>query len=362
MARFVRSTVLGGTFETTVRYTGLEPLSTGVSGAVCSARDQIGQQPVAVKKLSEPLKTAGNARHIFKEIQLLKHLKHENIINLVDIFISPSEDIYLVTDLMQTDLQTLLKTKPIEGEFVQFFVYQIMRGLKYIHSAGVVHRDLNPGNILVNENCDLKICDFGLARVQEPQMTGYVSTRYYRAPETMLTCQRYDEHVDIWSTGCIFAEMLQGKPLFPGRDHIDQFRVTTEVLGTPSENVIAKITAQNTLRYIGSLPKREGKPLSDIFRNADPKAINLLGKTLVFDPQGRISASEALASPYFAPYHDPTDEPTAEKVFDGNCDGSYCSDDVWKSKLYAEVLGFYEKAVLQESVERWTLSQPIALG
>ena len=74
---------------------------------------------------------------------------------------------------------------------------------------------------------------------------GYVSTRYYRAPETMLTWKRYDEHVDIWSTGCIFAEMLQGKPLFPGRDHIDQFRVTTEVLGTPSENVIAKITAQN---------------------------------------------------------------------------------------------------------------------
>ncbi|KAJ5283346.1 p38 MAP kinase [Penicillium chrysogenum] len=260
MGRFVRSTVLGGTFETTVS----------------SARDQIGQQPVAVKKLSEPLKTAGNAQHIFKEIQLLKHLKHENIINLVDPFISPSEDIYLVTDLMQTDLQTLLKTKPIEGEFVQFFVYQIMaRLLVTVRGAGVVHRDLNPGNILVNENCDLKICDFGLARVQEHQMMGYVSTRYYRAPETMLTWQRYDEHVDIWSTGCIFAEMLQGKPLFPGRDHIDQFRVTTEVLGTPPENVIAKITAQNTLRYIGSLPKREGKPLSDIFRNADPKAINL---------------------------------------------------------------------------------------
>jgi p38 MAP kinase len=192
-------------------------------------------------------------------------------------------------------------------------------------------------------------------------MMGYFSTRHYKAPETMLACQRYDEYVDIWSTGCIFAEMLQGKPLFPGRDHIDQFRVITEVLGTPSENVIAKITTQITLRYIGSLPKREGKSLSDIFPNADPKAINLLGKTLVFDPQGRISASEALASPYLAPYHDPTDEPTAEKIFDWICNGSCCSDDVWKSKIYAEVLGFHEKAVLQQSVARWTLSQPMVL-
>lgn len=106
-----------------------------------------------------------------------------------------------------------------------------------MHSAGVVHRDLvspflafclyfcilsiyhqKPSNILVNENCDLKICDFGLARIQDPQMTGYVSTRYYRAPEIMLTWQKYDVAVDIWSTGCIFAEMLEGKPLFPGKD------------------------------------------------------------------------------------------------------------------------------------------------
>lgn len=114
-----------------------------------------------------------------------------------------------------------------------------------MHSAGVVHRDLKPSNILINENCDLKICDFGLARVQEAQMTGYVSTRYYRAPEIMLTWRRYNEKVDIWSAGCIFAEMIIGKPLFPGKNHINQFMVITQMLGSPPENVIANITSEN---------------------------------------------------------------------------------------------------------------------
>ena len=109
------------------------------------------------------------------------------------------------------------------------------RGLKYVHSAGVVHRDLKPSNILVNENCDLKICDFGLARIQDPQMTGYVSTRYYRAPEIMLTWQKYDIEVDIWSAGCIFAEMLEGKPLFPGKI------MSTSSLSLPSFSVLLRM-------------------------------------------------------------------------------------------------------------------------
>jgi len=108
-----------------------------------------------------------------------------------------------------------------------------------------VHRDLKPSNILINENCDLKICDFGLARIQDPQMTGYVSTRYYRAPEIMLTWQKYDVEVDIWSAGCIFAEMLEGKPLFPGKDHVNQFSIITELLGTPPDDVIQTICSEN---------------------------------------------------------------------------------------------------------------------
>lgn len=108
-----------------------------------------------------------------------------------------------------------------------------------------MHRDLKPSNILINDNCDLKICDFGLARVKEAHMTGYVSTRYYRAPEIMLTWKRYSEKVDIWSAGCILAEMILAQPLFLGKDHIDQFFVITQLLGSPPEEMVANVTSQN---------------------------------------------------------------------------------------------------------------------
>jgi p38 MAP kinase len=155
-----------------------------------------------------------------------------------------------------------------------------------VHSAGVVHRDLKPSNILINENCDLKICDFGSARTENPLMTGYVSTRYYRAPEVMLTWRSYNAEIDIWSAGCIFAEMLEGKPLFPGKDHLHQYSIITELLGTPPKDFISTIAAESvgipknqcsgivfrlrqTLRFVESLPKRERHPLKNKFKNAE---------------------------------------------------------------------------------------------
>ena len=125
-----------------------------------------------------------------------------------------------------------------------------------------MHRDLKPSNILINENCDLKICDFGLARIQDPQMTGYVSTRYYRAPEIMLTWQKYDVEVDIWSAGCIFAEMLDGKPLFPGKDHVNQFSIITELLGTPPDDVIETIRSFDEAGNVTRFTDRRGKVTS----------------------------------------------------------------------------------------------------
>ncbi|KAK8217363.1 MAPK protein hog1 [Zalaria obscura] len=245
MAEFVRAQIFGTTFEITSRYTDLQPVGMGAFGLVCSAKDQLTNQAVAVKKIMKPFSTPVLSKRTYRELKLLKHLRHENVISLSDIFISPLEDIYFVTELLGTDLHRLLTSRPLEKQFIQYFLYQILRGLKYVHSAGVVHRDLKPSNILVNENCDLKICDFGLARIQDPQMTGYVSTRYYRAPEIMLTWQKYDVEVDIWSAGCIFAEMLEGKPLFPGKDHVNQFSIITELLGTPPDDVIQTICSEN---------------------------------------------------------------------------------------------------------------------
>ncbi|KAL4877474.1 mitogen-activated protein kinase mpkC [Aspergillus karnatakaensis] len=342
MAEFIRSEILGTTFETTSRYANLQPVGLGTAGIVCSAYDLISEQSVAIKKMMKPFDSAAVAKRTYREVKLLKQLRHDNLINMSDIFISPLEDVYIVTELLGTDLHRLLSAKPLEGKFVQYFTYQILRGLKYIHSAGVIHRDLKPGNILINENCDLKICDFGLARLQEPQMTGYVSTRYYRAPEIMLTWQRYGNKVDLWSVGCIVAEMLLGRPLFPGTDHINQFLLITELLGNPPDELINRITTKNTRRMVQSLQKHNPRPLREIFLGAEETAIDLVAKLLDFDPDRRISAEQGLKHPFMAAYHDPTDEPIAAEKFDWSFNDATLPKDEWKIMIYSEVLDFFQ--------------------
>ncbi|KAI8363749.1 MAP kinase SakA [Mortierella sp. GBAus27b] len=351
MAQFAKLSIFGTVFEVTTRYVDLQPVGMGAFGLVCSAKDELTGQPVAIKKIMKPFSTPVLAKRTYRELKLLKHLKHENIISLSDIFISPLEDIYFVTELLGTDLHRLLTSRPLDKQFIQYFLYQILRGLKYLHSAGVVHRDLKPSNILVNENCDLKICDFGLARIQDPQMTGYVSTRYYRAPEIMLTWQKYDVAVDIWSAGCIFAEMLEGKPLFPGKDHVNQFSIITELLGTPPDDVIQTIGSENTLRFVQSLPRREKIPLTTKFPNTDPVALDLLEKMLVFDPKKRVTAGDALYHRYLEPYHDPEDEPVAAEVFDWSFNDADLPVDTWKVMMYSEILDFHHVEDPQSQAE-----------
>lgn len=339
---FIRTQIFGTVFEITNRYSDLNPVGMGAFGLVCSATDTLTNQQVAIKKIMKPFATAVLAKRTYRELKLLKHLRHENLICLQDIFLSPLEDIYFVTELQGTDLHRLLQTRPLEKQFVQYFHYQILRGLKYVHSAGVVHRDLKPSNILINENCDLKICDFGLARIQDPQMTGYVSTRYYRAPEIMLTWQKYDVEVDIWSAGCIFAEMIEGKPLFPGKDHVHQFSIITDLLGSPPSDVIDTICSENTLKFVTSLRHRDPIPFSERFKTVEPDAVDLLEKMLVFDPKKRITAADALAHPYLAPYHDPTDEPVAEAKFDWHFNDADLPVDTWRVMMYSEILDFHK--------------------
>ncbi|XDB51099.1 hypothetical protein ABFV05_004715 [Capra hircus] len=215
-----------------------------------SAYDTRLRQRVAVKKLSRPFQSLIHARRTYRELRLLKHLKHENVIGLLDVFtpatsLEDFSEVYLVTTLMGADLNNIVKCQALSDEHVQFLVYQLLRGLKYIHSAGIIHRDLKPSNVAVNEDCELRILDFGLARQADEEMTGYVATRWYRAPEIMLNWMHYSQTVDIWSVGCIMAELLQGKALFPGSDYIDQLKRIMEVVGTPSPEVLAKISSEH---------------------------------------------------------------------------------------------------------------------
>ncbi|KKF93985.1 Mitogen-activated protein kinase hog1 [Ceratocystis platani] len=345
MAEFVRTEIFGTMFDITSRYTQVQPVGMGAFGLVCSARDQLLNQSVAIKKIVKPFKTDVLAKRTYRELKLLMNLRHENVISLSDIFVSPNEDIYFVTELLGTDLHRLLTTRPLEPHFIVYFTYQILRALKFVHSAGIIHRDLKPSNILINENCDLKICDFGLARIQDPLMTGYVATRYYRAPEIMLSWQKYDVAVDIWSVGCILAEMITGSPLFPGKDHVNQFSIITELIGNPPEYIIGGITSEN------SLPAHEPVSFKTKFPTATPEAIDLLERFLVFDPRRRLTAADALRHPYLELYHDPEDEPEAPHPFDFE-DGINASADIWKVKMYDDILSFHNRTQAEENDEQ----------
>ncbi|XP_038720189.1 mitogen-activated protein kinase 16-like isoform X3 [Tripterygium wilfordii] len=206
-------------------------------------------------------------------------------------------------------------------EHYQFFLYQLLRGLKYIHTANVFHRDLKPKNILANADCKLKICDFGLARVafnDTPTAifwTDYVATRWYRAPELCGSFfSKYTPAIDIWSIGCIFAELLTGKPLFPGKNVVHQLDLMTELLGTPSSEAIARVRNEKARRYLSSMRKKKPIPFPQKFPNADPLALRLLEKMLAFEPKDRPTAEEALADPYFKGLAKVEREPSAQPV------------------------------------------------
>ncbi|XP_057596958.1 mitogen-activated protein kinase 12 isoform X4 [Hippopotamus amphibius kiboko] len=233
---------------------------------------------------------------------------------------------------MGTDLGKLMKHEKLSEDRIQFLVYQMLKGLKYIHAAGVIHRDLKPGNLAVNEDCELKILDFGLARQADSEMTGYVVTRWYRAPEVILNWMHYTQTVDIWSVGCIMAEMITGKTLFKGNDHLDQLKEIMKVTGTPPAEFVQRLQSAEAQNYMKGLPELEKKDFASILTNASPLAVNLLEKMLVLDAERRVTAAEALTHPYFESLHDTEDEPKAQK-YDESCDDVDRTLDEWKRPL-----------------------------
>jgi mitogen-activated protein kinase 1/3 len=232
------------------------------------------------------------------------------------------KDIYVVFELMESDLHQVIKANDdLTPEHYQFFLYQLLRALKYIHTANVYHRDLKPKNVLANADCKLKICDFGLARVAFNDMpttifwTDYVATRWYRAPELCGSFfSKYTPAIDIWSIGCIFAEILTGKPLFPGKNVVHQLDLITDLFGTPSIEAISRVRNEKARRYLNSMRKKQPVPLSQKFPTADPLALKLLERLLSFDPKDRPTAEESLADPYFKGLAKVEREPSAQPI------------------------------------------------
>jgi len=309
-------------FTVDSKYQPVKTIARGAYGVVCAAVDNSNNKNVAIKKIPKLFQDIVDTKRILREIKMLQHLKHENIVELYDV-IGPLDgdtfdEIYLVMELMGTDLSKLIRSSTeLTDNHIQFFVYQALRGLKYIHSANVIHRDLKPSNLLINSNSELKICDFGLARAVEDAksqpLTEYVVTRWYRAPELLCYCKEYDYKIDVWSLGCILAELHGRKPLFPGDDYKQQMDLIFSKLGTPTETELKFVTNQHALNYIKSLPKRERIPFSTLYPEASQHALDLMGKMLQINPADRCTVDDALSHPYFKKFYKP------EK----NCDVSY---------------------------------------
>nr|XP_043612579.1 mitogen-activated protein kinase 9-like [Erigeron canadensis] len=343
------------------RYQVQEVIGKGSYGVVGSAIDTHTGEKVAIKKINDVFEHVSDATRILREIKLLRLLKHPDIVEIKHIMLPPSrrefKDIYVVFELMECDLHQVIRANDdLTPQHCQFFLYQLLRGLKYIHSANVFHRDLKPKNILANADCNLKICDFGLARVSfndAPSAifwTDYVATRWYRAPELCGSFfSKYTPGIDIWGIGCIFAEILSGRPLFPGKNVVHQLDLMTDLLGTPSADSLARIRNEKARRYLSNMRKKPAVPFVHRFPNADPLALRLLERLLSFDPKDRPSAEEALADPYFHGLANVEREPSTHAIskLEFEFERKKVAKDDVRELIYREILEYHPK-MLQE--------------
>jgi len=310
----------------------------GAYGEVFLCENSVDGSRVAVKWVKDFARDPTFGKRIVREVRILAQLDHPNLLRLADLLPVPGpvfNDVFIAMPFMDLDLHKVIYSRmTLSDGHAQAFACQILRGLKYLHSAEIVHRDLKPSNILVNTDCTLRIADLGLARgrvYEEEKLTDYVVTRWYRAPELILLPSRYFEAVDLWSVGCIQAELLSRKPLFPGTNHIDMLRRFARILGFVPARDLAWIpdegpAREDVLRFVETLGLPDGEsqqpeePLSERLPKKTDACLDFVKALLTFDPNQRISASAALAHEYVVHLSDPAAETCAPRRFDWNFD------------------------------------------
>lgn len=352
--------VYDSVFRLENRYEIIDALGSGAYGTVVAAEDKECKEEesnlIAIKKIERAFEHPFFAKRTLRELKILRLLSHENVIDLITIQKPESREnleLYWVFDIMETDLDQIVKSKqPLSSDHTQFFIYQILRGMKYVHSAAILHRDLKPRNLLVNANWDLKICDFGLSRAGIPEttkagtMTDYISTRWYRAPELLWGADNYNEAVDVWSIGCIFAELLLRRPFLPGDDTENQLELIVDWLGQPDNEFLHTFNGgrmQNVFKEMGN--QNSFGNFSEVFKNIDPVAVDLLTKMLEYDPAKRITIEQALEHEFIGDLHYEPDEPTTTPVsaFDFDFENYDLSIEDIKSLIYEEIMLYHSK-------------------
>jgi len=349
----------------------IKKVGSGAYGTVASFQNPTTSQKLAIKKITNAFADLVDGKRILREVKLLRTFQHENISCILDLYPPDSpnfDDIYIVTDLMETDLHRVISSKQVlNEEHNQYFMYQTLRGLKYLHSANVVHRDIKPANLLVNKNCDLKICDFGLARgigggEDEPTLTDYVVTRWWRAPEVVLLASEYTKSIDIWSVGCVLCELIGRKPIFCGKDHLDQIKKILHVIGTPSSEDLKWLPPRSPARsFLKNVPPCEPQGWKRVYPKASDDAVDAIERMLTFDPTKRPDVKESLELKFFAALHIPEDEPKAPGPMDWSFDKFTPTKQKLQNFIYLECARFRpdilkrdEKLVKERGIDRIT--------
>ncbi|WOL15898.1 putative serine/threonine-protein kinase [Canna indica] len=283
----------------------LEKIGSGTYSNVYKARDLVTGRVVALKKVRvESEVSTESVRFMLREIALLRRLDHPNVVRLEGLVVSrvsSSPSLYLVFEYMDHDLAGLVSLPGVRFTVPQVKCYmkQLLSGLEYCHGRGVLHRDIKCSNLLLNQGGILKIADFGLATSFDPNnvrpMTSQVVTLWYRPPELLLGAARYDVGVDLWSAGCILAELLTGKPILPGRTEVEQLHRIFKLCGSPSADYFEKLSLEKATSF------RPYKCcISEVFSELPPSSVSLIDKLLSLDPVDRGSATSALNSEFFS--------------------------------------------------------------
>lgn len=362
----------GAPFEVPSYYTLLKPLGMGAYGVVCSVLDNRDGNKYAVKKCLNVFRDLEDGKRVLREIALMRFMNNKNTMPVIDLLPprggrSRFKDVYVVMPLMDVDMNVVLRSRQVlEENHFQYFIYQLLCALRYLHAARVAHRDLKPSNLMTNISCELRLCDFGLSRELDnlnSTLTDYVVTRWYRPPELLLMESKYTTAVDIWSAGMIFAEFYTRRPLFPAKTTIEQLKMVCASFGKPP---VTEIEDPAAVRMINSIPDCPPKSLAEVVpKLTNPQGRDFLSHMLEKDPKKRWTAEQLINHPFLEGVRDAPDQmgPLPTGAFHWEYEGKtrMTLDDL-REGFWKEICNFHPEIANNNNNVRTNSSGPEGIG